>query len=452
MSRYPPQTSCTEYSLHSYTSLRDQHRIHSQQQSQQQYPTNICYYPVHVPVHVPVPYYFVPYQEQGQCQPIDVVENPTPDVVIDVEPMVPDVAPVQDLVKRRVDIDVNITHIADLLRLIDTYDPDIEYNIDLAAMYNIRNELAQINNMVGMHSFKESLVDQLLYFIQGLYLNSDSDYKHMVIYGPPGTGKTQLAKLVGTMYSKLGVLRNQIFRKVTRTDLVAGYLGQTAIKTKKVIEECLGGCLFIDEVYSLGQGTGGQVEGGQAEGGSTGDLYSKECIDTLCEALSDYKDDLMVIVAGYNNQIKHQFFGANPGLESRFIWQFVIDEYTADELRQIFCKKVESNGWVNAFGTSVSTCTIVKGTDKDTDCDDDAKLTAWIEPKMDQFPYFGRDMELLFTHTKIAHGRRIYGQPADQKKKLILADLDQGYQLFLKHKSTDTKSTTFDSIPFGMYV
>ena len=423
-------------------------RDHNSQQQQQQCPTNICYYPVHVPVHipihVPVPYYFVPYQDPCQQHP-DQTQNQEqifqPDVVIDVEPMVSDVAPVPVAVKRHVVIDVNITHIADLLRIIDTYEPDVEYNIDLAAMYNIRHELAQINDMVGMHSFKESLVDQLLYFTQGLYLNSESDYKHMVIYGPPGTGKTQLAKLVGTMYSKLGVLRNQIFRKVTRTDLVAGYLGQTAIKTKKVIEECLGGCLFVDEVYSLGNGKSMEGGGKSMEGGQgTVDMYSKECIDTLCEALSDYKDDLMVIVAGYKVQVKHQFFGANPGLESRFIWQFTIDDYTADELRQIFCRKVESNGWTNVKGTD----NMSKGTVD--------PLTVWMESKMDQFTYFGRDMELLFTHTKIAHGRRIYGQSADQRKQLTMADLDQGYKLFLKHKSSDTTSTTTSSIPFGMYI
>ena len=78
------------------------------------------------------------------------------------------------------------------------------------------------------------------------------DFKHTVIYGPPGTGKTEVAKLIGSMYSKLGLLKNNVFRKVTRDDLIAGYLGQTAIKVKKVIDEC--GCIFIDEAYSLSNG------------------------------------------------------------------------------------------------------------------------------------------------------------------------------------------------------
>jgi hypothetical protein len=100
------------------------------------------------------------------------------------------------------------------------------------------------------------------------------------------------------MYSKVGILKKDIFKKVTRTDLIAGYLGQTALKTSKVIADSIGGCLFIDEAYSL----------------ADNDIYSKECIDTLCEALSDHKDDLMVIIAGYENELDATFFKANSGL------------------------------------------------------------------------------------------------------------------------------------------
>ena len=247
-------------------------------------------------------------------------------------------------------------------------------------------------------------------------------------------------------------------------------MGQTAIKTKKIIEECLGGCLFIDEVYSLGTGSG--IHGGTTNGS---DSYSRECIDTLCEALSDYKDELMVIVAGYKDQVRESFFGSNPGLESRFIWQFTIDEYTSDELRQIFCQKVEQNGWKWAsikdasVGTSIrASATSIKDVNTDASVGTSIKdastsasikdlseqITAWMESKKGQFAYFGRDMDLLFTHTKIAHGRRIYGQPVDQKKHLTMEDLDQGYKLFLKHKSASGTSdrSAASSVPFGMYI
>jgi SpoVK/Ycf46/Vps4 family AAA+-type ATPase len=117
-----------------------------------------------------------------------------------------------------------------------------------------------------------------------------NDYMHTVIYGPPGTGKTEVAKIIGKIYSNMGILGKNIFKKVTRSDLVAGFLGQTAIKTKDVIKESLGGVLFIDEAYSLGNN-------------EKKDSFSKECIDTLCEALSDHKDNLMVIIAGYENEL-----------------------------------------------------------------------------------------------------------------------------------------------------
>jgi hypothetical protein len=120
--------------------------------------------------------------------------------------------------------------------------------------------------------------------------------------GPPGTGKTEMAKIVGKMYSKLGLLKKNVFRKVTRSDLVAGYLGQTAIKTRKVIDECLGGVLFIDEAYSLGN----------AEGR---DSFAKEAIDMINQYLSERKKDFMFIVAGYSDDTGTPAIAANPGAD-----------------------------------------------------------------------------------------------------------------------------------------
>ena len=159
---------------------------------------------------------------------------------------------------------------SDLLDIIEKhpYKEGLECNIDLKSLHNIKTELKQIHDMIGLTCFKNDLLDQLLYFMQGLHINKDHDYKHLVIYGPPGTGKTQVAKLVGLMYSKLGILKNGVFKKVTRNDLVAGYLGQTALKTRDVIKECIGGVLFIDEAYALGNE-------------DKRDSFSKECIDTL---------------------------------------------------------------------------------------------------------------------------------------------------------------------------
>jgi SpoVK/Ycf46/Vps4 family AAA+-type ATPase len=202
--------------------------------------------------------------------------------------------------KKHLDIDTEINSLDDLLKLIDDYpiDNDIQYNINMKSLHNIKDLLKELNNMIGLHSLKNSIVEQILYFIQGLHKGFGGDFMHTVLYGPPGTGKTEIAKIIGKIYSKLGILKNGVFKKVTRSDLVAGYLGQTAIKTRDVIKDCIGGVLFIDEAYSLGNN-------------EKRDSFSKECIDTLCEALSDHKQELMVIIAGYENELNDCFFNFN---------------------------------------------------------------------------------------------------------------------------------------------
>jgi SpoVK/Ycf46/Vps4 family AAA+-type ATPase len=270
--------------------------------------------------------------------------------------------------------------------------------------------------MVGMEKLKTSILNQLIYFMQDLHVgNNGSDFKHTVISGPPGTGKTEIAKIIGRMYSKVGILKKNVFKKVTRTDLVAGYLGQTSIKTTNVINECLGGCLFIDEAYSLAS---------QNEN----DSYSKECIDTICEALSNHKDNLMVIIAGYENELNNTFFTANPGLESRFIWRFNIENYNSNEMMQIFKKKVKENGW------ELDTDVMIK--------------VKWFEDKKDEFKFFGRDMELLFSHMKVCHSRRIYGKNDIIRKLITLDDMNNGYKKFLDNKKKTNKS----NVLYGLYV
>jgi len=310
--------------------------------------------------------------------------------------------------KTKIDIDVEIDTLSDILLLLEKYEckPDIEYNVDLHLLHNIKDELVQINNMIGMEKMKKSILDQLLYFIQNLHQGKTSEFKHTVITGPPGTGKTEIAKIIGAMYSKIGILKKNFFKKVTRSDLVAGYLGQTAIKTKKVIDECLGGVLFIDEAYALANF-------------SDNDSYSKECVDTLCEALSDHKDNLMVIIAGYEEELDKNFFPANRGLESRFIWRFNMDDYNAKEMMEIFKKKVIENEW-SFF-------------------DESQIKERWFSDKKQDFKNFGRDMELLLTYVKIKHGRRIFGKSVDLKKKITIEDMNAGYEMFSKKKKKENK-------------
>ena len=180
--------------------------------------------------------------------------------------------------------------------------------------------------------------------------------------------------------------------------MIAGYLGQTAIKTRELMESCLGGVLFIDEAYALGNT-------------EKRDSFAKECIDTLCEGLSDNKSNLMVIIAGYKEELDNCFFSYNQGLNSRFTWRFKTDDYNAEELKQIFCKKVKDSNW---------------------DVQEDIS-TSWFEKNKDYFKYYGRDMETLFAKTKIAHSRRIFGKDKELKKKINKEDLKKGLELYLKN-------------------
>ena len=299
-----------------------------------------------------------------------------------------------------------------MLKIIETYPNDkyTEYNIDIEALHKIKTPLNELQNMIGMKALKENIVDQIIFYIQNLHtINSDikgNDFMHTVIYGPPGSGKTEIAKIIGSIFSKMGVLSKGTFKKVTRADLIAGYLGQTALKTRDVVKEALGGVLFIDEAYALGNE-------------EKRDSFSKECIDTLCESLSDHKDNLMVIVAGYETDLNNCFFNYNQGLNSRFTWRFKTDEYTGDDLYKIFLKKVLDGGWLLA---------------------EDSKIdTKWFEKNKPHLKFYGRDVETLFAKTKIAHSRRVFCLDKSVKKILILKDLDKGLEIYLRNEDSKNK-------------
>ena len=359
------------------------------------------------------------------------------------------------LEKKKIPLDKEIDTLEDLLEFIDKnpVEKNVQYNIELQNLHNIREPLEELTKIVGMQSLKKNIVEQILYFVQDFHSKPNStlliknqDFLHTVLCGPPGTGKTEIAKLIGKMYSKLGILSKGTFKKVTRSDLVAGYLGQTAIKTKEVIQESLGGVLFIDEAYSLGNS-------------EKRDSFSKECIDTLCEAMSDHKDNLMVIIAGYEEEIRDCLFSYNQGLESRFTWRFQTNEYSAEELYLIFLKKVKEIGWsISQVSTDqvstdqvstdqvstdqVSTDQVsTKKNDKTKNRTKQEKIDVyWFEKNKHYFKYYGRDIETLLSRIKIAHSKRVFGKEEEMKTKISYQDIEKGLEMFLKnldHKKRD---------------
>ena len=307
-------------------------------------------------------------------------------------------------IKETINIEEEINNIGDIIKLTEKYklDPEIKYNINMKALHDIKEPLEELNNMIGMADLKSNIVDQILYFVQELHKNKNDsgEFMHTVIYGPPGTGKTEIAKMMGKIYSKIGILKKGTFKKVTRSDLIAGYLGQTALKTRDVIKEALGGVLFIDEAYALGNP-------------EKKDSFSKECIDTLCEALSDNKENLMVIIAGYETELKECFFNYNQGLDSRFTWRFKTDNYSAEDLHKIFVKKVKDIGW---------------------ELHEESKITVeFFKKNHEYFKFFGRDIETVLAKTKIAHSRRVFCKPENEKKKITIKDLEKGFEMYLKN-------------------
>ena len=194
--------------------------------------------------------------------------------------------------------------------------PPVENIDDLKAELNeligldgVKREVNNLINMVTVHKLREA---------NGL--NTVDMSLHMVFSGNPGTGKTTIARIMSRIYRSLGVLSKGQLVEVDRSGLVAGYVGQTAAKTTKVIESALGGVLFIDEAYSLTS--------------KSENDFGAEAIDTLLKAMEDHRDDLIVIVAGYDG-LMDDFVHSNPGLESRFNRFLHFDDYNVDEMMQI---------------------------------------------------------------------------------------------------------------------
>ena len=197
---------------------------------------------------------------------------------------------------------------------------------------DMKDLLAELDGYIGLQTVKEE-VHNLINMASVYQLRRQHDLPttdmslHLVFTGNPGTGKTMMARMMARIYRSLDILSRGQLVDVDRRGLVAGYVGQTAIKTQKVIEKAMGGVLFIDEAYAL-------------NGRSEND-FGQEAIDTILKAMEDHRDDLVVIVAGYTD-LMDRFIHSNPGLESRFNRFLLFDDYTTDEMVDIFrmqCKK-----------------------------------------------------------------------------------------------------------------
>ena len=295
-------------------------------------------------------------------------------------------------------------------------DDNMTYNIDMEKLSDCIEPLEKLNNLIGMEDIKKNIIDQLLFYAQDLNTN---EMMHICLTGPPGVGKTTVGKILAEIYCTLGFLTTDKFKVVGRADLVGGYLGQTAIKTKKVLKESLGGVLFIDEAYSLGSGK------------PDDDSYAKECIDTINQFISENTSEFILIIAGYKNELERCFFSMNPGLKRRFPWVYDLKDYTNRNLKDIFIYQVKENKW--GFEESLK--------------ENNFKLLEDVFLDKKLFKNNGGDTLALFDFTKICHSRRVFGQKKKLKKKINITDINCALEM-LKKKNT----VILNEPPYGMYV
>ena len=337
-----------------------------------------------------------------------------------------------------------IKNIDDLIELGKTYHCKTNkiYNgINLRIICNLVGPLTELQKLIGMKNVKEQIVNQIVFFLQGLNKkekcnncidclydlpcsqNMNNDMLHTVITGPPGVGKTELGKILGHIYKSMGILSNGQMHIATRSDLIAKFLGQTAIKTQEFIDKCKGGVMLIDEVYSLGSA-------------ELRDSFSKECIDTLNQNLSERRDFLCIIV-GYKESIEKCFFAYNEGLRRRFSFRYDITEYSADELMDIFLLKVHKEGWFVEFDNCLSDSNIQENKEH---------LGNFFRINKNYFPYYGGDIESLFLNCKIVHGSRVLFKDPSIRKILTLQDIQKGFELFVNHRDYKEKTEIPTSI------
>jgi SpoVK/Ycf46/Vps4 family AAA+-type ATPase len=323
-------------------------------------------------------------------------------------------------------IDDEIKNIQDLIKLAnkyETYNPMKKYSINLQKLHKITPYLKELDEMIGMNDVKTRLITQLLYFLQGFPC---THMLHTVIEGPPGVGKSCLGKILSKIYIDLECIKTDVkpelieeegpmnmikifsslktsedapkskFKIVKRSDLIGQHVGHTAIKTQKIINECYGGVLFIDEAYSLANDDG----------------FSKECINTLNQNLSENGDKFICIIAGYSAALEG-FFAMNSGLSRRFPFRYNINKYSGKELYEILIKKINQENYIISS---------------------DFSLDKFIEENKDNFPNYGGDIETLFFHIKMEHSKRVFGKAVTLRNIFTKDDIVNGYNQLNKNK------------------
>ncbi len=299
----------------------------------------------------------------------------------------------------------SLRNIQDIIKLQDKWD-GTKHDPKLQRLHNIIPPLVKLNDMIGLDSVKDEIFKVIVYWIQNPHTD---EYLHTVIEGPPGVGKTEFAKIYADIFVRLGILKSNKFIEIKKDDLVAKYLGQTSHRTKEVLESGMGGVIFLDEAYSLGNE-------------EKRDSFAKEAIDMINQYLSERKKDFMFIVAGYSDDLEKCFFAFNKGLKRRFSHHFSIEKYTPEELGKIFVSKIQAKGYI-----------LEKSID----------INKFFKLNKERFGSYGGDVEKFVNYIKYDQSLRCF--KANIESKTITAlDMDTAI--------TKLSKPSVYTPPVGMYV
>lgn len=253
--------------------------------------------------------------------------------------------------------------------------------------------MAQLDSLVGLDDVKKD-IKNLMNLVKVRRLRKENGLPippmslHMVFMGNPGTGKTTVARIISGLYAAIGVLEKGQLIEVDRSGLVAGYVGQTALKTQEVIKSALGGVLFIDEAYSL-------ASGGEND-------FGREAIETILKAMEDHRDELIVVVAGYDGPME-KFINSNPGLQSRFNKYFYFPDYNGEQLLHIFKGQCKKNGYALT---------------EEAEAEANAMFEELYENRGENFGN-GRDVRNVFEDTVVRQSNRVAALDAPTKDDLM---------------------------------
>lgn len=367
--------------------------------------------------------------------------------------------------------DIKIDTLENFLKL---YQYDFELPINNEAFKRLQKPLTKLNDMIGMKTLKQEILDMVIYYLLKLpeqftnimqkvfqaendnedsfidedydsdqeeavreyvrnlllskigeapldeftkdryeilsedeikvveHVNKNLDMLHTVISGPPGTGKSKVAQIIGEIYVALGFLEpDKEITKINASDLISNHIGETAMKTNNLLQNAIGGVLFLDEAYSLSGGGNNEKN----------DEFARNSADAFTNYLTVHKHDFVMIVAGYEDDLNSRFFSLNKGLRRRFAWKFTVDKYTPEELKKIFEQMAESAGY--SFPISIP--------------------SDWFETNYQSFPHFGGSMETLLSKVKIAQGRRVIFESSDIHNQITINDMNVGLEKYKSH-------------------